>query len=84
MQDDAEDAMGVENGPTSNERWRFHCPRCVWTWEQVFEARQSGAHTAWYYDGLPSLPPWIDPGCPTCGAAAKAFPGGVGEATAQP
>ncbi|RFU37798.1 hypothetical protein DZF91_31005 [Actinomadura logoneensis] len=76
--------MGVENGPTSNERWRFHCPRCVWTWEQVFEARQSGAHTAWYYDGLPSQPPWIDPGCPTCGAVAKAFPGGIGEATAQP
>ncbi|MFC4911986.1 hypothetical protein [Actinomadura gamaensis] len=69
--------MCVKKVHTSAQRWRFHCQRCVWSWEQVFEARHSGAHTAWYHYGLPSQPPWIEPGCPACGASAKAFPGGT-------
>lgn len=76
--------MCVKDGHTSHEKWRFHCPRCVWSWEQVFEARQSGPHTSWYHGGLPSQPPWIEPGCPACGAAAKAFPGGGGEEAPLP
>lgn len=68
--------MGVEDVHVSSERWRFHCRRCVWSWEQVFETRERDSHTAWYHYGLPSQPPWIDPGCPACGASGKAFPGG--------
>ncbi|MFD0689688.1 hypothetical protein [Actinomadura fibrosa] len=69
--------MRVEDVHTSSQRWRFYCQRCVWTWEQMFEAHQSGTHTTWYHYGLPSQPPWIEPGCPACGASAKAFPGGA-------
>jgi hypothetical protein len=53
------------------EAWPFQCLSCGRGWETVYEAWHTddghgGDAVTWRSAGVASMPPWIEPACPSC------------------
>jgi hypothetical protein len=64
------------------QTWPFNCLTCEHAWESVYEAchaddGRGGQVITWRYKGTASMPPWIDPSCPSCSSfRVKTLPPG--------
>jgi hypothetical protein len=62
------------------QTWPFSCLSCEHAWEVHYEAwhiddGRGGNSVTWRHKGAVTMPPWIDPMCPSCaGLRVRTFP----------